>query len=169
MKTANLTVLFQTNNPDQLIENLKSTTTMISHTNTVQSKESSDYIMFVLYHPTDIEKTLTEITSYPNTFINRAMYLDKAQSNEDNETVRTTIAKTIINQFDNRHKTIYYQNEPISSISNYLKNKKFKDSIDVIQFDDTLHCTLYNQNNEETYVFKSQNLQEKEITHGKNS
>ena len=125
--------------------------------------------MFVLYHPTDIEKTLTEITSYPNTFINRAMYLDKAQSNEDNETVRTTIAKTIINQFDNRHKTIYYQNEPISSISNYLKNKKFKDSIDVIQFDDTLHCTLYNQNNEETYVFKSQNLQEKEITHGKNS
>lgn len=169
MKTANLTILFQTNNPDQLIENLKSTTTMISHTNTVQSKESSDYIMFVLYHPTDIEKTLTEITSYPNTFINRAMYLDKAQSNEDNETVRTTIAKTIINQFDNRHKTIYYQNEPISSISNYLKNKKFKDSIDVIQFDDTLHCTLYNQNNEETYVFKSQNLQEKEITHGKNS
>lgn len=169
MKTANLTVLFQTNNPDQLIENLKSTTTMISHTNTVQSKESSDYIMFVLYHPTDIEKTLTEITSYPNTFINRAMYLDKAQSNEDNETVRTTIAKTIINQFDNRHKTIYYQNEPISSISNYLKNKKFKDSIDVIQFDDTLHCTLYNQNNEETYVFKNQNLQEKEITHGKNS
>lgn len=169
MKTTNLTVLFQTNNPDQLIEKLKATTTMISHTNTVQSKESSDYIMFVLYHPTDIEKTLTEITSYPNTFINRAMYLDKAQSNEDNETVRTTIAKAIINQFDNRHKTIYYQNEPISSISNYLKNKKFKDSIDVIQFDDTLHCTLYNQNNEETYVFKSQNLQEKEITHGKNS
>ena len=36
MKTANLTVLFQTNNPDQLIENLKSTTTMISHTNTAQ-------------------------------------------------------------------------------------------------------------------------------------
>lgn len=156
MKTANLTVLFQTNNPDQLIEKLKATTTMISHTNTVQSKESSDYIMFVLYHPTDIEKTLTEITSYPNTFINRAMYLDKAQSNEDNETVRTTIATTIINQFDNRHKTIYYQNEPISSISNYLKNKKFKDSIDVIQFDDTLHCTLYSQTDEETYVFKSQ-------------
>jgi hypothetical protein len=169
MKTTNLTVLFQTNNPDQLIENLKSTTTVISHTNTVQSKESSDYIIFALYHPTDIEKTLTEITTYPNTFINRAMYLDKAQSPDDNEAIRTTIAKAIINQFDNRHKTIYYQNEPISSISNYLKNKKFKDSIDVIQFDDTLHCTLYNQNNEETYVFKSQNLQEKEITHGKNS
>lgn len=159
MKTTNLTVLFQTNNPDQLIENLKSTTTVISHTNTVQSKESSDYIIFALYHPTDIEKTLTEITTYPNTFINRAMYLDKAQSPDDNEAIRTTIAKAIINQFDNRHKTIYYQNEPISSISNYLKNKKFKDSIDVIQFDDTLHCTLYNQNNEETYVFKSQNLQ----------
>lgn len=66
MKTANLTVLFQTSNPDQLIENLKSTTTVISHTNTVQSKESSDYIIFALYHPTDIEKTLNEITSYPN-------------------------------------------------------------------------------------------------------
>lgn len=166
MKTANLTVLFETNNPGQLIENIKSTTTVISHTNTIQSKESSDYITFALYHPTDIEETLTEITSYPNTFINRAMYLDKAQSFEDNETVRTTIATTIINQFDN--KTIYYQNEPISSVSDYLKNKKFKDSIDVIQFDDTLHCALYNQNNEETYVFKSQNLQEKETTHGKN-
>lgn len=157
MKTANLTVLFETDNPDQFIKNLKSTTTIISHTNAVQSKESSNYIMFVLYHPTDIEKTLTEITSYPNTFINRAMYLDKTQSLEDNETVKTTIATTIINQFDNRHKTIYYQNEPISSVSDYLKNKKFKDSIDVIQFDDTLHCTLYNQNNKETYVFKSQN------------
>lgn len=156
MKTANLTVLFQTNNPDQLIENLKSTTTIISHTNAVQSKESSDYIIFVLYHPTNIEKTLTEIISYPNTFINRAMYLDKAQSLENNETVRTTIATTIINQFDNRHKTIYYQNEPISSVSDYLKNKDSKNNIDVVQFDNILHCTIYNQNNEETYVFKSQ-------------
>ena len=162
MKTANLTVLFQTSNPDQLIEKLKATTTMISHTNTVQSKESSNYIIFVLYHPTDIKKTLTEITSYPNTFINRAMYLDKAQSFEDNETVRTTIATTIINQFDNRHKTIYYQNEPISSVSDYLKNKKFKNNIDVVQFGNTLHCTIYNQADEETYVFESQNLQEKE-------
>jgi hypothetical protein len=157
MKTANLTVLFETNNPGQLIENLKSTTTVISHTNTVQSKESSNYIIFVLYHPTDIKKTLTEITSYPNTFINRAMYLDKAQSFEDNETVRTTIATTIINQFDNRHKTIYYQNEPISSVSDYLKNKDSKNNIDVVQFDNMLHCTIYNQNNKETYVFKSQN------------
>lgn len=157
MKTANLTVLFQTNNPDQLIENLKSTTTIISHTNAVQSKESSDYIIFVLYHPTNIEKTLTEIISYPNTFINRAMYLDKAQSLENNETVRTTIATTIINQFDNRHKTIYYQNEPIPSVSDYLKNKEFKDGIFVIQFEDKLHCTLYNQTNEETYIFESQN------------
>lgn len=156
MKTANLTVLFQTSNPDQLIEKLKATTTIISHTKAVNSKESSDYIIFAIYHPTDIKETLTEIASYPNTFINRAMYLDKAQSLEDNEAVRTTIAKTIINQFDNRHKTIYYQNEPISSISNYLKNKKFKDSIDVIQFDDTLHCTLYNQTNEEIYIFESQ-------------
>lgn len=93
---------------------------------------------------------------YPNTFINRAMYLDKAQSLEDNEAVRTTIAKTIINQFDNRHKTIYYQNKPISSVSDYLKNKEFKDGIFVIQFEDKLHCTLYNQTDEETYVFKSQ-------------
>lgn len=156
MKTTNLTVLFQTNNPDQLIENLKSTTTVISHTNTVQSKESSDYIIFALYHPTDIEKTLTEITTYPNTFINRAMYLDKAQSPDDNEAIRTTIAATIINQFDNRHKTICYQNKPISSVSNYLKNKNSKNNIDVIQFNNTLHCTIYNQNDEETYVFKSQ-------------
>lgn len=156
MKTTNLTVLFQTNNPDQLIEKLKATTTIISHTKAVNSKKSSDYIMFALYHPTDIKETLIEITSYPNTFINRAMYLDKSQSLEDNEAVRTTIAKTIINQFNNRHKTIYYQNKPISSVSDYLKNKKFKDSIDVIQFDDTLHCTLYNQADEETYVFKSQ-------------
>jgi hypothetical protein len=168
METANLTVLFQTNDPDQLIENLESTTTMISHTNTVQSKESSDYIIFVLYHPTNIEKTLTEITSYPNTFINRAMYLDKAQSLEDNETVRTTIATTIINQFDNRHKTIYYQDEPISNTSDYLKNKKFKNSIDVIQFDNKLHCTLYSQTDEKTYIFEAKNLQEKETTHGKN-
>lgn len=156
MKTANLTVLFQTNNPDQLIENLKSTTTIISHTNAVQSKESSDYIIFVLYHPTNIEKTLTEIISYPNTFINRAMYLDKAQSLENNETIRTTIATTIINQFDNRHKTIYYQNEPISSVSDYLKNKDSKNNIDVVQFDNMLHCTIYSQTDEETYVFKSQ-------------
>lgn len=157
MKTTNLTVLFQTNNPEQLIENLKSTTTVISHTNTVQSKESSNYIIFVLYHPTDIEKTLTEITTYPNTFINRAMYLNKAQSLEDNEAIRTTIAATIINQFDNRHKTICYQNKPISSVSNYLKNKNSKNNIDVIQFNNTLHCTLYSQTDKETYVFKSQN------------
>lgn len=165
MKTTNLTILFQTNNPDQLIENLKSTTTVISHTNTVQSKESSDYIIFALYHPTDIEKTLTEITTYPNTFINRAMYLDKAQSPDDNEAIRTTIAATIINQFDNRHKTICYQNKPISSVSNYLKNKNSKNNIDVIQFNNTLHCTIYNQNDEETYVFEAKNLQEKELTH----
>ena len=156
MKTTNLTVLFQTNNPDQLIENLKSTTTVISHTNTVQSKESSDYIIFALYHPTDIEKTLTEITAYPNTIINRAMYLDKTKSREDNEAIRRTIATTIINQFNNRHKTIHYQNEPISSVSDYLKNKEFKDSIFVIQFDNELHCTLYNQNEETIYVFESQ-------------
>lgn len=168
MKTANLTVLFQTNDPDQLIENLESTTTMISHTNTVQSKESSDYIIFVLYHPTNIEKTLTEITSYPNTFINRAMYLDKAQSLEDNEAVRTTIAKAIIDQFDKHHKTIYYQNEPIPNISDYLKNKKFKNGIFVIQFEDKLHCDLYSQTDEKTYIFEAKNLQEKKTTHGKN-
>lgn len=165
MKTTNLTVLFQTNNPDQLIEKLKATTTMISHTKAVNSKESSDYIMFALYHPTDIKETLTEITSYPNTFINRAMYLDKAQSLEDNETVRTTIATTIINQFDNRHKTIYYQDEPISSASDYLKNKDSKNNIDVVQFNNTLHCTLYSQTDEETYVFEAKNLQEKETSH----
>lgn len=156
MKTANLTVFFQTSNSEQLIENLKSTTTMISHTNAVPSKESSDYIIFVLYHPTDIEETLTEITSYPDTFINRAMYLDKAQSLEDNETIRTTIATTIINQFDKQHKTILCQNEPTPSVSDYLKNKEFKDGIFVIQFEDKLHCTLYNQTNEETYIFESQ-------------
>lgn len=55
MKTTNLTVLFQTNNPDQLIEKLKATTTIISHTKAVNSKKSSDYIMFALYHPTDIK------------------------------------------------------------------------------------------------------------------
>lgn len=156
MKTTNLTVLFQTNNPDQLIEKLKATTTMISHTKAVNSKESSDYIMFALYHPTDIKETLTEIASYPNTFINRAMYLDKAQSLEDNEAIRITIAKTIINQFDKQHKTILYQNEPIPSVSDYLKNKEFKDGIFVIQFENKLHCTLYNQTNEETYIFESQ-------------
>lgn len=168
METANLTVLFQTNDPDQLIENLESTTTMISHTNTVQSKESSDYIIFVLYHPTNIEKTLTEITSYPNTFINRAMYLDKAQSPDDNEAIRTTIATAIINQFDKQHKTILCQNEPIPNVSDYLKNKEFKDGIFVIQFEDKLHCDLYSQTDEKTYIFKAKNLQEKETTHGKN-
>ena len=168
MKTANLTVLFQTSNPDQLIENLKSTTTVISHTNIVQSKESSDYIIFALYHPTDIKKTLTEITSYPNTFINRAMYLDKAQSPDDNEAVRTTIAKAIIDQFDRHHKTIYYQNEPIPNVSDYLKNKEFKNGSFVIQFEDKLHCDLYSQTDEKTYIFEAKNLQEKETTHGKN-
>ena len=113
--------------------------------------------MFALYHPTDIKETLTEIASYPNTFINRAMYLDKAQSLEDNEAIRITIAKTIINQFDKQHKTILCQNEPIPSVSDYLKNKEFKDGIFVIQFEDKLHCTLYNQTNEETYIFESQN------------
>ena len=156
MKTANLTVFFQTKDPDQLIENLESTTAIISHTKAVQSKESSDYIMLVSYHSTNIEETLTEITAYPNTIINRAMYLDKAQSLEDNEAVRRTIATTIINQFNNRHKTIHYQNEPISSVSDYLKNKEFKDGIFVIQFEDKLHCTLYNQTNEKTYIFESQ-------------
>lgn len=156
MKTTNLTVFFQTKDPDQLIENLESTTAIISHTKAVQSKESSDYIMLVSYHSTNIEETLTEITAYPNTIINRAMYLDKAQSLEDNEAVRRTIATTIINQFNNRHKTIHYQNEPISSVSDYLKNKEFKDSIFVIQFDNELHCTLYNQNEETIYVFESQ-------------
>ena len=157
METTNLTVFFQTKDPDQLIENLESTTTMISHTDAIQLENCSDYIMLVTYHPTNIEKTLTEITSYPNTFINRTMYLDKAQSLEDNETIRTTIATTIINQFDNRHKTIYYQDEPISSASDYLKNKDSKNNIDVVQFNNTLHCTLYRQTDEETYVFKSQN------------
>ena len=157
MKTANLTVLFQTKDPDQLIESLESTTAMISHTKAVQSKESSDYIMFVSYHPTDIEETLTEITTYPNTFINRAMYLDKTQSLEDNEAIRTTIAKAIINQFDSQHKTLHCQNEPVSSVSDYLKNKKFKDGIFAIQFDNKLHCTLYNQNEETIYVFENQN------------
>lgn len=93
------------------------------------------------------------------------MYLDKAQSPDDNEAIRTTIAATIINQFDNRHKTICYQNKPISSVSNYLKNKNSKNNIDVIQFNNTLHCTIYNQNDEETYVFEAKNLQEKELTH----
>lgn len=165
MKTANLTVFFQTKDPDQLIENLESTTAIISHTKAVQSKESSDYIMLVSYHSTNIEETLTEITAYPNTIINRAMYLDKTKSREDNEAIRRTIATTIINQFNNRHKTIHYQNKPISSVSDYLKNKNSKNNIDVIQFNNTLHCTIYNQNDEETYVFEAKNLQEKELTH----
>lgn len=156
METTNLTVFFQTKDPDQLIENLESTTAIISHTKAVQSKESSDYIMLISYHSTNIKETLTEITAYPNTIINRAMYLDKTKSREDNEAVRRTIATTIINQFNNRHKTIHYQNEPISSVSDYLKNKEFKDSIFVIQFDNELHCTLYNQNEETIYVFESQ-------------
>lgn len=156
METTNLTVFFQTKDPDQLIENLESTTAIISHTKAVQSKESSDYIMLVSYHSTNIEETLTEITAYPNTIINRAMYLDKTKSREDNEAIRRTIATTIINQFNNHHKTIHYQNEPISSVSDYLKNKEFKDSIFVIQFDNELHCTLYNQNKETIYVFESQ-------------
>ena len=128
-----------------------------------------NWTIFALYHPTDIEKTLTEITSYPNTFINRAMYLDKAQSPDDNEAVRTTIAKAIIDQFDRHHKTIYYQNEPIPNVSDYLKNKEFKNGIFVIQFEDKLHCDLYSQTDEKTYIFEAKNLQEKETTHGKNS
>ena len=93
------------------------------------------------------------------------MYLDKAQSPDDNEAVRTTIAKAIIDQFDRHHKTIYYQNEPIPNVSDYLKNKEFKNGIFVIQFEDKLHCDLYSQTDEKTYIFEAKNLQEKETTH----
>lgn len=168
-KTANLTVFFQTKDPYRLIENLESTTTMISHTNAIQLENCSDYIILTTYHPTDIKKTLTKITAYPNTFINRAMYFDKTQSLENNEAIRTTIATAIINQFDNHHKTIYYQNKPVLSVSDYLKNKKFKNSIFVIQYDNKLYCDLYDQTNEKTYIFETKNLQEKETIHGKNS
>lgn len=169
METANLTVFFQTKDPYQLIENLESTTTMINHTDAIQLENCSDYIMLVTYHPTNIEKTLTEITSYPNTFINRAMYLNRTQSLENNEAVRTMIATAIINQFDNHHKTIYYQNKPVLSVSDYLKNKKFKNNIFVTQYDNKLHCDLYSQTDEKTYIFEAKNLQEKETTYGKNS
>lgn len=169
MKTANLKVIFQTNDIDQLLENFQTTITPIYYTNAIQPEDCSDILMLATYHTTDIKETLAELAAYPDTFINRAMYLDETQSYEENETAKAWIATTLINQFNNRHKTIYYRNgrhlQPISSVSDYLESKDFKNGIIVTQTNSRLYCKLYGQTDEKDYLFEAKNLHKKETNH----
>lgn len=157
METANLKIIFDTEHPNQLLDFLQNNKTPAVHTYTDQV----DCKAFVtaIFHTTDIEKTLNELANYPNAFIKRAFYNDNTASQEELETAKAWIATTIINQFDNRYDNISYygryQSQPVSSVSNYLESKDFKNGIFATQYEDKLLCDLYGQTGEETYLFES--------------
>ena len=155
-KTANLKVIFDTEHPDQLLDFLQNNQTPAIHA----YADQVDHKAFVTttFHTTDIEKTMTELANYPGAFIKRAFYDDDTQSQEENDNAKAWIATTIINQFDDRHDNISYcgryQSQPVSSVSNYLESKDFKNSIFATQYEDKLLCDLYGQTDEKTYPFE---------------
>jgi len=155
-KTANLKVIFDTEHPDQLLDFLQNNQPPAIHA----YADQVDRKVFVtaIFHATDIEKTITELANYPGAFIKRAFYDDNTQSQENTETAKSWIATTIINQFENRCNNINYygryQSQPVSSISNYLESKDFKNGIFATQYEDKLLCDLYGQTGEKTYLFE---------------
>lgn len=157
-KTANLKVIFDTEHPDQLLDFLQNNQTPAIHA----YADQVDHKAFVTttFHTTDIEKTMTELADYPGAFIKRAFCDDDTQSQEENDNAKSWIATTIINQFENRHDNISYygryQSQPVSSVSNYLESKDFKNGIFATQYEDKLLCDLYGQTGEKTYLFEGQ-------------
>ena len=165
METANLKVIFHTNDPDQLLNFLqpnqllnflKTSSTKVIHAYADQVSDTA--FVTALFHTINIEEAMTELADYPNAFIKRAFYSDDTVSQEDTEMAKAWIATTIINQFDNRYNDISYydkyQAQPISSVSSYLESKDFKNGIFVNQYDDKLLCDLYGQTGETTYLFE---------------
>lgn len=155
-KIANLKVIFETEHPDQLLDVLQNNPTPVIHTYADQVDRKA--FVTATFYTTDIEKTMTELTDYPDAFIKRAFYNDDTQSQEKNDNAKSWIATTIINQFDNHHDNISYysryQSQPVSSISNYLESKDFKNGIFATQYEDKLLCDLYGQTKEESYLFE---------------
>ena len=164
-KIPNLKVIFHTNDPDQLLNFLqpkqllnflKTSSTQVIHAYADQIDEAA--FVTALFHTTNIEEAITELADYPKAFIKRAFYNDDTQSQEENDQAKAWIATTIINQFDNHHDNITYygryQSQPVSSISNYLESKDFKNGIFVTQYEDKLLCNLYGQTKEESYLFE---------------
>lgn len=168
MTTANLKVIFHTNDPDQLlnflqpkqlINFLKTSSTQVIHAYADQVDEAA--FVTALFHTTDVEEAMTELADYPKAFIKRAFYVDDTQSQEENDDAKSWIATTIINQFDNRYDNIAYYNydtyeqQSISGVSNYLESQDFKNGIFATQYEDKLLCNLYGQTGEEkTYLFE---------------
>lgn len=155
-KTANLKVIFDTEYPDQLLDFLQNNQTPAIHAYADQVDRKA--FVTTTFHTTDIEKTMTELADYPGAFIKHAFYDDDTQSQEENDNAKSWIATTIINQFENRHDNISYcgryQSQPVSSVSNYLESKDFKNGIFVTQYEDKLLCDLYGQTGEKTYLFE---------------
>lgn len=156
-KTANLKVIFDTERPDQLLNFLQNNQTPAIHAYADQVDRTA--FVTAIFHTIDIEKTISELANYSNAFIKRAFYNDDTQSQEENDTAKAWIATTIINQFDNRHDNISYygryQSRPVSSVSNYLESKDFKNGIFATQYEDKLICDLYEQTGDEkTYLFE---------------
>lgn len=157
-KIANLKVIFDTEHPDQLLDFLQNNPTPVSHAYADQVDRKA--FVTAIFYTTDIEKTMTELANYPDAFIKRAFYNDDTQSQEENDTAKAWIATTIINQFDNRYDNIAYYNydtydqQSISSVSNYLESKDFKNGIFATQYEDKLICNLYGQTGEKTYLFE---------------
>lgn len=158
MKTANLKVIFQTKEPNEFLYLLKGNLTPVIQTYTDKTEYSPFAYVTALFYTTDIEKTLTELTDYPRTFIKRAFYVDDTQSQEENDDAKAWIATTIINQFDDRHDNISYydryQSQSVSSVSSYLESQDFKNGIFATQYENKLICDLYGQTDEKTYLFE---------------
>lgn len=162
-KIPNLKVIFHTNDPDQLLNFLqpkqllnflKTSSTQVIHTYTDQVDGAT--FVTALFHTTNIEEAMTELTDYPKAFIKRAFYVDDTVSQEELETAKAWIATTIINQFNARCDDIvcYNDDQPISSVSTYLESKDFKNGMFITQYADKLLCWLYGQTKEEHYLFE---------------
>lgn len=163
MTTANLKVIFHTNDPDQLlnflqpkqlINFLKTSSTQVIHAYADQVDGAA--FVTALFHTTDVEEAMTELADYPKAFIKRAFYVDDTVSQEELETAKAWIATTIINQFNSRYDDIvcYNDYQPISNISSYLESKDFKNGMFISQYEDKLLCDLYGQTGEKTYLFE---------------
>lgn len=157
-QTANLKVIFDTEHPDQLLDFLQNNQTPTIHAYADQVDRKA--FVTAIFRTTNIEKTMTELANYPNAFIKRAFYDDNTASQEELETAKSWIATTIINQFDDRYDNIAnyncntYDQQSISSVSNYLESQDFKNGIFATQYEDKLICDLYGQTGEKTYLFE---------------
>ena len=163
MKTANLKVIFHTNDPNQLLNFLqpkqllnflKTSSTQVIHAYADQVDGTT--FVTALFHTTDIEKAMMELADYPKAFIKRAFYVDDTASQEDIESAKACIATTIIDQFDTRCNDIVCHNDyqPASNVSNYLESKDFKNGMFVTQYENKLLCWLYGQTKKKSYLFE---------------